>query len=121
MTCETRAERLARMAAEQAAYEAEQTQTYPARLMAMLERAQKVNFELTVKDANFLLVDRDDRRDRTVVLTLTYDRENQEALHELDWRVDIKEEAAREAERKANLRATALNKLSKEEREALGL
>jgi hypothetical protein len=121
MARETKEQRLEREAAEQAAYEAEQSQTYPARLMAMLERAVNVNFELTVKDANFLLVDQDDRRDCTVVLTLTYDRINQEALQELDWRVDMKEEAAREAERKANLRATALNKLSTEEREALGL
>lgn len=121
MARETKAERLAREAAERAAYEAEMAATYPARLMAMLERATKQNWELTVKEGRFLLEDRDDRRDRTVVLTLTYSTENQEALHELDWRVDMKEEAEREAERQRNLRRQAFNKLSQEERDALGL
>lgn len=121
MARETKAERLAREAAERAVYEAEMAATYPARLMAMLERATRQNFELEVRDAKFVLSDRDDRRDRVVELTLEYSTENQEALHELDWRVDVKEQAALEAERKRNARANALNKLTKEERELLGL
>lgn len=121
MARETRAERAAREAAERAAYEAEMAASYPERLMAMLERATKVNFELEVREGKFVLEDRDDRRDRTVELTLTYSAENQEALHELDWRVDMKEEAQREAERRANLRRNALSKLTAEEREELGL
>ena len=121
MARETRAQRLEREAAEQAAYEAEQAATYPERLMEMLERATKVNFELAVLAGKFVLEDRDDRRDRAVVLTLTYSKENQEALHELDWRVDMKEEAERETARKAAVRQAALAKLSKEEREMLGV
>jgi antitoxin component of MazEF toxin-antitoxin module len=121
MARETKAQRLEREAAERAAYEAEQAATYPARLMEMLERATNQNFELEVREGMFVLTDRDDRRDRTVMLTLTYSTENQEALHELDWRVDMKEEAEREAARKAAVRQSALSKLSKEERELLGL
>jgi antitoxin component of MazEF toxin-antitoxin module len=121
MARETKAERLAREAAERAAYEAELAATYPERLMDMLKRATQSNFELAVREGKFVLEDRDDRRDRTVELTLTYSKENQEALHELEWRVDMKEEAERDAERKAQLRLTALNKLSREERELLGL
>lgn len=121
MARETKAERLAREAAAREAFEAEMAATYPARLMAMLERATKSNFELEVRDAKFVLQDRDDRRDRTVELTLTYTTENQEALHELDWRVDMKEEEAREAQRQRDLRRQAFNKLSEEERNALGL
>ena len=121
MARETKAERLAREAQERAAYEAEMAATYPERLMAMLERATKQNFELEVRDAKFVLSDRDDRRDRPVELTLTYSKENQEALHELDWRVDMKEQAEREAARKAAVKQAALAKLSKEERELLGL
>ena len=121
MARETKAQRLEREAAERAAYEAEMAATYPARLMAMLERATKVNFELEVRDGKFVLEDRDDRRDRVVELTLTYSTENQEALHELEWRVDMKEEAEREAERKRLAKQAALAKLTKEERELLGL
>ena len=121
MARETRAEREARLALERAAHEAEMSASYPGRLMAMLERAVKVNYELTVKDSKFRLEDRDDRRDRVVELTLTYSAANQEALHELDWRVEMKEEAQREAERRAALRRNALSKLTAEEREELGL
>jgi hypothetical protein len=122
MARENKAERLAREAAAREAFEAEQAATYPERLMAMLERAQKSNFELTVEAGKFLLEDRDERDYlRRQVLTLEYNQASQETLHELDWRVEMKEEAEREAERKAQLRLTALNKLSREERELLGL
>ena len=116
---ETKAQRLEREAAERAAYEAEQAATYPQRLMAMLERAQTVNFALEVRNAKFVLVDRDST---TVLgLTLTWTKDNEEALQGLEWHVDMKEEAEREAERKAAVRQAALSKLSKEERELLGL
>jgi flagellar basal body-associated protein FliL len=122
MARETKAERLEREAAEAPAFGALlQAGTYPQRLMALLERATKANFELTVKDGEFLLEDRDDRRDRTVALTLTYSKANEEALQELDWRVEMKEEAEREALRRVTMRNAALAKLSKEERELLGL
>lgn len=122
MARETKAQRLEREAAERALYEAEQTQTYPARLMAMLERAVNANFELTVENGAFLLEDRDERRDyRRQVLTLEYTKANQETLHELDWRVEMKEEAARESERRYAVKQAALAKLNQEERELLGL
>jgi len=126
MARETKAEQLAREAAEAAAFAAEQTATYPQRLMAMLERATNANFELTVKDGEFLLVDRDADRSDVVTLTLTYNKANEEALHELDWRLEVKEEAEREAQRRVMqrrvmVRNQALNKLSLKEREILGL
>ena len=121
MARETKAERLVREAMEREAYEAEMAATYPQRLMSMLERATKVNFELEVREGRFLLTDRDDRRDRVVELTLVYSKENQEGLHELDWRVDVKEEAEREAARRYAVKQAALAKLSKEEKELLGL
>lgn len=125
MARETKAERLEREAAERAAYESVMVASYPERLMAMLERAVKQNFELEVRNGKFVLEDRDSRRDRAVELTLTYTKENQEALHELDWRVEAKEEEAREAERRYAVRKEAERKvrklLSDEERELLGL
>lgn len=121
MARKTKAELAAEAEAYQQNVRAVEALTYPERLMAMLERAIKVNFELEVREGKFFLSDRDDRRLVEVELTLVYSTENQEALHELDWRVDMKEEAEREAERRAQLRLTALNKLTREEREMLGL
>ena len=121
MARETKAERLAREATESAVFEAEQAATYPERLMALLERATKANFELEVREAMFFLQDRDNRRNQTVALTLTYSKANEEALQGLDWRVELKEEAEREAQRRVMVRNQALNKLSLEEREILGL
>jgi hypothetical protein len=121
MAHETKAERLAREANERFLREQELKDSYPERLMVMLERAIKSNFELTVKDAMFVLSDRDDRDDTAIILSLEYSQENERMLEKLEWRVDAKEEESREAERQRNLRRQAFNKLTKEEQQALGL
>lgn len=121
MARETKAERMAREAAERAAYEAEQAATYPARLMAMLERASRANHELEVRDGMFVVSDRDESGVVKYELTLEYNRANQETLHEMDWRLEMKEEREREAARKAAVKAAALAKLTQEERELLNL
>lgn len=122
MARETKAQRLEREAAERRDYEELMAATYPTRLMAMLERATKANYELTVEAGKFLLEDRDERDyNRRQVLTLQYSAANQEALHELDWRVEMKEEAAAEAQRRYQVKQSALAKLSAEERELLGV
>ena len=121
MARETKAQREAREAQERAEHEALMTVTYPHRLMCMLERAQSLNFELTVEKGRFLLEDRDDQYGNVVVLTLVWDRDNQEGLHELEWRTEAKEERAREEQRRYDLRKAALAKLSAEELEVLGL
>lgn len=122
MARKTKAELAAEREAFLAAQEAEARAAYPARLMAMLERATKQNYELTVRDAKFDLEDRDDRHNSYVFgLTLVYSKENEDTLDELDWRLNNKEEAEREAMRRIQVRNAALNKLSAEEREVLGL
>lgn len=94
---------------------------YPARLMAMLERATNQYFELTVSDAKFFLEDRDDRRRDLFVLTLLYSKENEDTLNDLEWKLNSKEEAEREALRRIQARNAALAKLTQEERELLGV
>lgn len=121
MARETKAERLAREAAERAAELAVSKATYLNRLMMVLERATKVNFELEVRDGLFVLEDRDARRDGTYRLPAEWHENADDYLQTLEFEVGYKEEAEREAQRRANLRANALNKLSAEEREALGL
>lgn len=117
----TKAQREAMEAAVVAEREAELTATYPERLMAMLERAQSLNFELTVKDGTFYLDDRNDRYSNAVALTSVWNQSNQEGMHELEWRTELKEERAREEQRRYDLRVNALAKLSAEELEVLGL
>ena len=112
MARETKAEREARMAAERQSKLLAQAEAYPQRLMEMLERATKENFELTVKEGLFRVEDRDDRRADAYLLPLLFTAFADSTLDNLEWAVQDKEERRAEAERKANLRAAALNKLS---------
>ncbi len=121
MARKTKEQRLAELQAELAARLLAQAEAYPARLMALLERAVKENFELTVKEGFFRVENRDNRRADAYLLSYSFTKDADNTLDSLEWAVQDKEEARAEAERKANLRVTALNKLSNEEREALGL
>ena len=127
MAKETKAERLVREAAERERVEAEEAATYPQRLMAMLARAQAANYELQANsDLTFTLYDRDEYRDDRYnnykyMLNLFRSTNSEELLNDLTWRVELKEKEAREAERKYQVKQAALNKLSEEERELLGL
>jgi hypothetical protein len=121
MARETKAERLAREAAERAAYEAEVAATYPERLMAMLERAQNVDFDLTVRNGLFVLVNHDAWRGEKVELSLEFSWDNENALDSLHRNVESKEAAREEVRRRAAMKETALSKLTAEERQVLGL
>ena len=121
MPRETKAQRLEREEAERAARNAELAATYPQRLMAMLERATKHNFDLEVREGKFVLTDRDDPYEYNVELSLEYSEKNQYALDDLKRCVEVKEQADIEQKRKQALRANALSKLTAEEREELGL
>ena len=121
MARETKAERLERETAEKLVQQAAQAATYPQRLMALMQRAQTANFELEVVNMSFVLRDRDDRDYTKFELDLAYSDVAEDDLRDLEWRVDAKEQEAREALRRVTVRNAALAKLSKEERELLGL
>ena len=121
MARETKAERLAREAQARAAEEQALKASYPHRLMFMLERATNQNYELLVRNGAFVLTDHDDPSDGTYALSLESDSASEGTLRALDWRLDLKEEAEREARRRVEVRNAALSKLSAEEREVLGL
>jgi hypothetical protein len=114
------------LAAERLAYEAQQEQedreAYPARLMAVLELAtEKHNFELTVYQNTFYVVDRDDRDD---TYYLSYKYENAQSLYSLESledSVNRKAKARAEELRRYEVRKAALAKLTAEERELLDL
>lgn len=121
MAKETKAQREARLEAERLANVAVAKATYTERMMAVLERAVNENFDLTVKANQFLVEDRDHRRGNIFLVDPVWSPVNDMVLYELEVSVELKEEARAEREQKAAVRATALAKLTSEERAELGL
>ena len=119
MARETKAERLAREALEQQEMMLQLEKEYPLRLMATLTRAYKNNFEVVPKDTMFQLVDRDLYSKFTV--SHQFSLKDDQVLDELAWTLDLKEERAREEQRKSDVRNAALSRLSDEEKMLLGL
>jgi len=121
MARETRAEREVRLEAEHQAQLAVAKASYTERMMAVLERAVKENFELNVSNGQFVVEDRDDRYRQAYNLQPTWSETADMDLYRLEVSVELKEEASAELVRKAQVRGKALAKLTEEEREALGL
>jgi hypothetical protein len=121
MARETRAEREVRLEAEHQAQLAVAKASYTERMMAVLERAVKENFELNVSNGQFVVEDRDDRYRQAYNLQPTWSETADMDLYSLEVSVELKEEASAELVRKAQVRGKALAKLTEEEREALGL
>ena len=119
MARETKAQRLEREATEAAARLYQATQEYFPNLMAALERASKNEMELSVVSGHFH-VRRPGEGDAWAFPT-EYTEVANNLLWELNWELDLKEEAAREEERRYLVRVQALAKLTKEEKELLGL
>jgi hypothetical protein len=121
MAKETKAERTLREGNERSMYLAEQEATYLPRLMAAMQRARAANFELEVQGMSFVLRNRNDRDYDANVLELEYSQSANDTLDELEWQVKRVEEREAEANRKFLAKQCALAKLSKEEKELLGL
>ena len=122
MARKTKAELTAERQEARALREAEEFAAFPSRLMAALEEAtQKNNFELTVKNNVFVLVDRDRPRDNPFTMTMTHTKTSQWALEALESTLEEMEMDRAHARAQAAVRAAALAKLTKEERELLNL
>lgn len=121
MARKTKAELTAEREAERQAQLAVARATYLSRLMMVLERATKSNFELEVKDGLFVLEDRDARRDGTYRLPAEWHENADDYLQTLEFEVSYKEEERAESERLSAVRRQAFLKLTEEEQTALGL
>lgn len=122
MARKTKAEQAAERQEARALQEAHEFAQYPSRLMKALEEATtQSNYELEVRDSQFALRDRDARRPELVVLALTHTADSQRALDNLEWDLRLKADERAHARAQAAVRAAALNKLTAEERELLGL
>ena len=117
----TKAQRLERETAQRQAELVQAEATYLHRLITLLERANKVNFELEVRNRQFVLVDRDDRARESYKLNYRFSEEDEIQLYRAEWAIDTKyvEEARRNQE--FLIKQSALAKLSLEERRLLNL
>jgi hypothetical protein len=121
MARETKAQREARLELELQGRLAMARATYTERMMAVLERAVKENFELTVRSGKFVVEDRDERRASPYVVQPVWSETADMDLYSLEVSVELKEEARAESERLSALRRQAFLKLTEEEQNALGL
>ena len=126
MARETKAERLAREAREREERLEAERSTYPLRLMNLLERATNLsNFELSVRNGFFRVVDRAARYDSEYELSYSWSTDHQAVLENLTWKVESVEQELAEAQRRYEVKKEAERKvrelLSDEERELLGL
>lgn len=121
MARKTKAEKLALQERERRRAMDQQINDYPALLMRILEFATEMNYELRVKEGQFVLHDRDGSSYDDVVLTQTYSDESLYRIEMLEGLLECKAEQEREANRRLLVRQSALAKLSAEEREILGI
>ncbi len=121
MAKETKLMREHRLAEEQLARVEEERVNYLPRLMRALETASKLNYALEVKEGKFVVYDRNERKPESFHLTAEYSETNQNRLSDLEWKVDYAAREQAEADRKFLVKQVALTKLSKEERELLGV
>lgn len=119
MAKETKAQRMEREAREQEErLEQLRTEYFP-KLMTTLERASKNDMQLFVRDGHFYVC-RGNESD-SWAFPAEYTETSNNLLWNLNYELELKEEAAREEERRYQVKQAALAKLTKEEKELLGL
>lgn len=125
-----REEEAARKEAQRLIDEANALAAWPKRLMENLERATKLAMDITVEDGKFAVSGYTSWNDRItyrfgLTPTTPYDQyypENEwEHMEGLERHMNDLEATKREEERKRKAKETALAKLTKEDREALGI
>jgi hypothetical protein len=123
MARETKSESESRIERENAEHHAQQLAAWSDRMMKALGRATVHGMDLTVADGMFQVAWYDSYNDREVAHFLltpaSYNDWN--AMVKLERALDCADRREEEYRRKQALRASALSKLSREEREELGL
>lgn len=113
-----------REAAEEAARVEQENQLrteYPTRLMKALSRATELQFVLSVVDDSFVVTDPNERYGEVFTMSYDYNVAAEEYLYNLELELKSKYAEFVEKERRQQVRANALAKLSSEERELLGV
>ena len=113
-----------REAAEEAARVEQENQLraeYPTRLMKALSQATELKFVLSVVDDSFVVTDPSERYPELFTMSYEYNAEAEQQLYDLELELSVKYAEFAEKERRQQVRANALAKLSFEERELLGV
>lgn len=124
MARENKAERLAREAKEQHEMVLQLEKEYPLKLMQVLSRAHRFDYEVVpVATATWLgfSILHLHGSDEGFRVGYTFSLENDHVLDEMTWTLDFIEEKELEEKRKREVRSAALAKLSDEEKKLLGL
>ena len=120
MARETRAQREARWALEAEGQRKANSSAYLPRLMALFESARSEQFELRVENARFVLVDFS-RNNSKFSFAAEYNDDDWSELERLQAELNYRNKERLEQERRVAAKQAALAKLTKEERELLGL
>lgn len=94
---------------------------YPTRLMKALSQATELQFVLSVVDGSFVVIDPGERYPEAFTMSYEYNAEAEQQLYDLELELKLKYAEFVEKERRRQVRANALAKLSDEERELLGV
>ena len=94
---------------------------YPTRLMKALSQATELQFVLSAVDGSFVVIDPGERYPEVFTMSYEYNAEAEQQLYDLELELSVKYAEFAEKERRQQVRANALAKLSFEERELLGV
>ena len=94
---------------------------YPTRLMKALSQATELQFVLSVVDDSFVVTDPNETYPELFTMSYEYNAEAEQYLYDLELELKLKYDEFVEKERRQQVRANALAKLSDEERELLGV
>lgn len=94
---------------------------YPTRLMKALSQATELKFVLSVFDDSFVVTEPNETYPEMFTMSYEYTVAAEQQLYNLELELKLKYAEFAEKERRQQIRANALAKLSFEERELLGV
>ena len=116
--------KMQREAAEEAVRVEQENQLrteYPTRLMKALSQATELKFVLSVVNDSFVVTEPNETYPELFTMSYEYNAEAEQQLYDLELELSVKYAEFAEKERRQQVRANALAKLSDEERELLGV
>ena len=117
----TKAQREAAQEAARVEQENQLRAEYPTRLMKALSRATELQFVLSVVNDCFVVTDPSERYPELFTMSYEYNVAAEQQLYNLELELKLRYAEFVEKERRQQVRANALAKLSDEERELLGV
>ena len=121
MACMTKTQREAIEEAARIEQENRLRAEYPTRLMKALSQATELKFVLSVVDDSFVVTEPNETYPELFTMSYEYNAEAEQQLYDLELELKLKYAEFAEKERRQQVRANALAKLSFEERELLGV